>query len=173
MSAGVDCVDVMATLARGRALDGTRARHRESCRDCAAVADGLAAVARAVATEPPVLPPPGLEDRVLRAAAPLLAGHARTAASSRSGATPAGRPLARALVPAILLFPLLVVVDVWLLRAVHQTLAVVLPSALSTWLVLSYAALLAAFGCFVFGAIPLLVERQAPLLGWKEEHVRP
>ena len=52
-----------------------------------------------------------------------------------------------------------------------RTLAGFLPRAFSTWLVLSYAALLAALGCLVFGAIPLLVERQAPLLVWKEEHV--
>ncbi len=102
-----------------------------------------------------------------------LADNARVAAAAAAQATFVfdGRRLARALVPAILLFPLLVIADVWLLRFVHETLAGFLPRAFSTWLVLSYAALLAALGCLVFGAIPLLVERQAPLLVWKEDHV--
>lgn len=169
MSREVDCTDLLAALAGGRTLDAALARHRASCGECAAVADGLAALARGVAALPEVAPPPDLDDRVLRAAAPLLGEHARTAAGASRVLD--GRRLARALLPAIVLFPLLVVVDVWLLRHVHQTLSAVLPSVLSTWLVLSYAALLAALGCLVFGAIPLLVERQAPLLGWKEGHV--
>lgn len=171
----VDCTDVLTALARGRELDEALERHRSSCADCATLAAGMAAVARGIAALRPPSPPADLDERVLRAAAPLLAEHARTLAGSvaRGVAAVDGRRLVRALVPAILLFPVLVVADVWLLRLLHQTLATILPGALTTWLVLSYAALLAALGCFVFGAIPLLVERQAPLLGWKEEHVRP
>ena len=168
-----DCSAVLATLARGQRLDEAGERHRVSCVDCASLADALAAVGRSVASLPAVEPSPELDARVLLAAAPLLADSARVAAAAAAQATFVfdGRRLARALVPAILLFPLLVVADVWLLRFVHETLAGFLPRAFSTWLVLSYAALLAALGCLVFGAIPLLVERQAPLPVWKEEHV--
>ncbi len=174
MSAAIDCAAVLTALARGERLDAAGEVHRASCAECAVLADGLAAVGRAVATWPPAEPPSDLDERVLLAAAPLLAENARAAAVVRTrslGAFDGGR-LAHALVPAILLFPLLVVADAWLLRFVHETLAAFLPRALSTWFVLSYAALLAAFGCLVFGAIPLLVERQAPLLVWKEDHVR-
>ncbi len=168
-----DCSAVLATLARGQRLDEAGERHRVSCADCASLADALAAVGRSIASLPAVEPSPELDARVLFAAAPLLADNARAAAAvaARGAFAFDGRRLARALVPAILLFPLLVVADVWLLRFVHETLAGFLPRAFSTWLVLSYAALLAALGCLVFGAIPLLVERQAPLLVWKEEHV--
>lgn len=167
-----DCAAVLTNLARGERLDEAGERHRASCADCASLVDGLAAVARRVASLPAVEPPPDLDTRVLLAAAPLLARNARVAAAAQPAFVVDGRRLARALVPAILLFPLLVVADVWLLRLVHETLAAFLPRAFSTWLVLSYAALLAALGCLVFGAIPLLVERQAPLLLWKEDHVR-
>ena len=176
MSAPVGCADVLSRIARGEPLDAAGERHRAACATCEAVADDLAHVARAVAALPSPEPPPGLDARVLHAAAPLLATNARAAAAeARAQASPHGmldgRRLARALVPAIVLFPLLVVVDVWLLRLVHETLAGVLPRVLSTWVVLSYAALLAALGCLVFGAIPLLVERQGAPLAWKEEHV--
>jgi hypothetical protein len=195
-----DCTTVLTTLARGDSLDAAGARHCAACTECASAADALAAVAAGVGALPDVAPSPELDARVLRAAAPLLAANARAAdallaadaaplLAADASATPLrtanaravsaagrafaldGRRLARALLPAILLFPLLVVADVWLLRFVHETLAGFLPRAFSTWLVLSYAALLSALGCLVFGAIPLLVERQAPLLVWKEEHV--
>lgn len=174
MSATIDCAAVLMTLARGERLDAAGDAHRASCAECAALADGLAAVGRAVGALPAAEPPSELEARVLLAAAPLLAENARAAAlaPTRSLGAFDGRRLAHALVPAILIFPLLVVADAWLLRFVHETLAGFLPRALSTWFVLSYAALLAALGCLVFGAIPLLVERQAPMLVWKEDHVR-
>lgn len=174
MSATADCAAVLAALARGEPLDAACEAHRASCAECAALADGLADVGRAVGALSPVEPPPDLDARVLLAAAPLLAENARAAAVARTRSLGAfdGRRLAHALLPAILVFPLLVVADAWLLRFVHETLAGFLPRALSTWFVLSYAALLAALGCLVFGAIPLLVERQAPLLVWKEDHVR-
>lgn len=165
------CATVLAILARGERLDEEGERHRASCADCASLADALTAVGRGVASLPVVEPAPDLDVRVLLAAAPLLAENARVAAATRGALVFDGHRLARALVPAILLFPLLVVADVWLLRFVHETLAGFLPRAFSTWFVLSYAALLAALGCLGFGAIPLLVERQAPLLVWKEEHV--
>jgi hypothetical protein len=189
VSAGVDCAAVLAALARGDALDAAGMDHRASCAGCAALADDVVALGRAFAALPPATPPADLEARLLAAASPLLAANAQAAAAERARAaaaapapaaaveeawvaTPWGEGrLARALVPAILLFPLLVVADVWLLRLVHETLAAILPRPLTTYLVLSYATLLAALGCLVFGAIPLLVERQAALLVWKEEHV--
>lgn len=180
-----DCATVLAALARGDVLDAAGEQHRATCAGCAAAAPGLAGVARRIAAAPPPAPPPDLDAAVLRAAAPLLAENARAAGASELASPVAptlaqrvhgraaaldGRRLAAALVPAILLFPLLVAADVWLLRAVHGALATVLPYGLTTYLVLSYAALLAALVCLTFGAIPLLVERQAAPLAWKEEH---
>lgn len=169
MKRAADCAAVRSVLARGEPLDEPGRLHWAACAECVGLAEGLAAVARAAAALPPAKPPADLDGRVLSAAAPLLAANARAAAVGTRSRD--GHRLARALVPAILLFPLLVVADVWLLRLAHEALAGVLPRVLSTWVVLSYAALLAALGCLVFGAIPLLVERQATLPVWKEEHV--
>jgi hypothetical protein len=168
----IDCDDILVALLRGTALDGEAARHRATCARCTDLAPHLARVAgtlAAAAAEPPV----GLTARIVATAAPLLAANARTL---RSPAVASIRPafdgarLATALLPAVLLFPLLVIVDVALLRALHDALASVLPASLTTYLVLSYGALLGALVCFTFGAIPLLVQRQAPVV-WKEGHV--
>jgi len=166
-----DCDAILAALLRGALVDDAESAHVAGCAHCGALAPGLMTLARDLAAAPPPLLPPGLTERVLHAAAPLLASHARAARAAQVTASFDGRQLATALLPAVLLFPLLVLADVALLRTAHQLLATLLPLPLTTYLVASYAALLAALVCLTFGAIPLLVQRQAGLASWKEGHV--
>jgi hypothetical protein len=176
----VDCERFLRAALRGDALDAGALAHRARCADCAALPASLPDLARALASRPVVEPPSDLSARVLAAATPALLENARAAREQRVAAAPRldGRRLARALLPAVLLFPLVVLVDVLLLRALHDALASLLPQGITTYLVASYAALLAALVCLTFGAIPLLVQRQEALLvqrqgaaSWKEGHV--
>jgi len=164
-----DCDTILAAVLRGSVLDDAERSHAAGCPRCGALAPGLATLATDLRAAEPA-PPAGLGARVLLAAQPLLDGHARAAQRARAVPHLDGRRLATALLPAILLFPLLVLVDVALLRSVHEWLATLLPQSLSTYLVASYAALLAALVCLTFGAIPLIVQRQG-LASWKEGHV--
>jgi hypothetical protein len=52
-------------------------------------------------------------------------------------------------------------IDVWALGTIYAWLARLLPPALSLYLVVNYAAVLALLGALTYGAIPLLAERQA------------
>jgi hypothetical protein len=98
--------------------------------------------------------PAGLAARVLRAAAPLLALNARRAA------WPA---LARAVAAGAAALPLILFVDWQIVRAAHGFLRTVLPDALSFYLVFNYAATLVLLLALTYGAVPILVERQARL----------
>lgn len=101
---------------------------------------------------PPVPPPsPDLTERTLVAAAPLLAVHARRAAVRSVLA-----PVLAALVP----LPIVVGVDLALVRALHAVLALVLPVAVSTFVAVNYALLLALLLGTTYAAVPLLVDRQ-------------
>jgi hypothetical protein len=162
-----ECEDLLVALVRGETLSDSEAAHVAACERCAPLAPGLRAAAGPLVAGAASELPGGLTERVLRAAAPLLAEHARAAGRA---SWVGGRRLVAALAPAVLAFPLLVLADVLLLRAVHALLATLLPAPLTTYLVASYAALLAALVCLTFGAIPLLVQRQA-YPPWKEGHV--
>jgi hypothetical protein len=96
-------------------------------------------------------PPPDLGPRLLAAAAPLLAAHARRA-RWRTWL----RPLLAALVP----LPAIVAADAFLVRAVHTVLSSVLPAALTTYLVGQYALLLVLLLALAYAAVPLVAERQ-------------
>lgn len=180
------CDRVRMALLRAEPLDHAAATHRASCARCAELTPALEALAGALMAPVPE-PSAALQARVADAVAPLLAANAQAARVAAVAEAPAARNvsfvsavaaprtidgarLATALLPAVLLFPLLVVVDVALLRTLHGVLASILPATLTTYLVLSYGALLGALVCLTFGAIPLLVQRQAPVV-WKERHV--
>lgn len=165
-----DCDAILVAVLRGAPLaDGERA-HVAGCSRCAGLAPGLVALAAGLRESAPPGRPDGLTARVLAAAEPLLDENALRWRAERATPRLDGRTLANALLPAILLFPLLVVGDAVLLRSLHGWLATLLPSSLTTYLVASYAALLAALVCLTFGAIPLIVQRQAAV-AWKERHV--
>lgn len=167
------CDDFLLARLRGGEPAEDELRHGATCTSCAALAPALSDVARTLGAVDDVEPAPGLTGRVLLAASPLLAANARAVRERQAGPIGRrldGRRLARALLPAVLLFPVLVLADLVLLRTLHGALASLLPQAISTYLVASYAVLLAALVCFTFGAIPLLVQRQGGG-SWKEGHV--
>jgi hypothetical protein len=108
--------------------------------------------------------PPASADlgpRVLAAAAPLLAAHAR-----RTSAWAWLRPMAVALVP----LPLVVVANVAIARVLYALLSTVLPDAVSTYLVVQHGLFVLLLLGASYAAIPLLAERQARAV-MEEAHV--
>jgi hypothetical protein len=100
------------------------------------------------------VPPPStdLGAKVMSAAAPLLATHAR-----RATARAWLRPLAVALVP----LPLIVLVNVTVVRALYGLLSTILPDVVSTYLVAQYALLVLAMLGLTYASVPFLADRQA------------
>jgi len=165
------CDAVRAAALRGTALSPEDAEHVASCAACAAEAPGVATLCVALAATPEADAPTARVSRVLAASAPYLAAYA----AEHARAIDVRRPfdwarLGRALVPAVLVLPLLIVLDIALLRGAHDVLATILPAAVTKYIVASYALLLVALAGLAFGAIPLLVERQNARV-WKEGHV--
>ncbi len=145
------CEDVRARRLAGRPGLGDAA-HVAGCATCAAEAEGLAALVAAFAADRVAPPPPALQAGVLAAAAPILASRRRHAAR---------RSVAAAVAAALVPLPLILLIDVWALQAIYGGLSRLLPPALSFYLVMNYAAVLALLGTLTYGAIPLLAERQA------------
>lgn len=145
------CDDVRERRLRGMctAEDGA---HVAACAACAAEAETVDALASAFAGHRTAAPSPMLESRVLETATPILAARRRHAARWAVAAA-----VAAALVP----LPLIVLIDVWALQMIYGGLSRLLPPALSFYLVMNYAAVLALLGTLTYGAIPLLAERQA------------
>ena len=98
-------------------------------------------------------PPPALTAGMLRAAAPLLARHAR----------PSWRALARALVVALVPLPAILALDVVMVRGAYDLLHLLLPAALSAYVAFNYAALLALLLGLTYAAVPVVAARQARL----------
>jgi len=100
------------------------------------------------------VPPPSadLRAKVMTAAAPLLAAHVR-----RATARAWLRPLAVALVP----LPLIVLVNVTVVRALYGLLSTILPDVVSTYLVAQYALLVLALLGLTYASVPFLADRQA------------
>jgi hypothetical protein len=136
-------------LGGGTAAD---AAHVASCAVCGAETARIDGVTAAFAADRVSPPSPLLAARVLAAARPLLDARRRHAAR---------RAVAAAVAAALIPLPLIVLIDVWALGAIYGWLARVLPPALSLYLVINYAAVLALLGALTYGAIPLLAERQA------------
>lgn len=97
-------------------------------------------------------PSPDLGVKVMAAAAPLLAAHAR-----RATARAWVRPLLVALVP----LPLIVLVNVSVVRALYGLLSIILPDVVSAYLVAQYAFVVLALLGLTYASVPLLAERQA------------
>lgn len=128
------------------------AAHAASCAACGAETAALGRIAAAFAADQVAAPSPALAARVLKAARPLLDAKRRHVAR---------RALAAAVAAALVPLPLILMIDVWALGTIYDWLARVLPPALSFYLVVNYAAVLALLGALTYGAIPLLAERQA------------
>lgn len=146
-----DCDESLTALLFG---DAAAQAHVAACPRCQDQRGGVERARRTLGAAPEPVPPPGLAARVLRAAAPLLARNAR-----RATWPAVARALAAALVP----LPLIAFFDWQIVRTAHAVLSRVLPDALSYYLVFNYAATLVLLLALTYGAVPILVERQARL----------
>lgn len=144
------CDDVLAARVLGAPLDEAARAHVADCPRCAVDEARARDVRLALARYEAPIPSPVLAARVLAAATPLLVR------ARRASAAHLARTIAAALVP----LPAIVVWNVVVLRAATRLLAAVLPPALGTYLVFSYATLLALLLAASYAAIPLLAERQ-------------
>jgi hypothetical protein len=145
----VTCDDALVALVLSEGRDAAATAHVERCPECRADAGTAARLARALAGYTVAPPPAGRAERTLSVATPLLA---RRATRAR---VPWGT-IWRALAVGLLPLPLLIALDTALGRAAHGFLRTVLPDAVSTYLVLSWAALLALLFALAYGAVPLL-----------------
>jgi hypothetical protein len=114
----------------------------------------MRAVARAFAADVVPDPDAARAAHVLRAAAPLLAQNARRVTWSAQ---------LRALAVALLPLPLIAVLDFYLVRTGYRLLSTILPDALSFYVVLNHAVLLAFLLALTYAAVPILAERQVRL----------
>jgi len=99
-------------------------------------------------------PPPAadLMPRMLAAAAPLLAAHVRRTSL---------RALLRPLVVALLPLPAILAFDATVVAALYGLLSLVLPAAVTTYLVVQYSLFVLLLLALAYAAVPVLVDRQA------------
>ncbi len=128
--------------------------HVASCAACAADGPAAITVRAALAAHPVAEPAGGHAEAILRAAAPLLAINAERARRRR---TTVARAIAASLVP----LPLLVLLNLEMLRTIHGWLVAVVPSALGAYLIASWTALIVVLFTFTYAAVPLLAGHQA------------
>jgi len=143
-----ECDEVRTMLLYGRALDAGSASQLAACPRCRAEQAAVRVLAGYAVPAPPS--PAG----VLAAAAPLLALRAR-----RAGWLALGRAVAAALVP----LPLVLLVDVYLVRAAYGMLQTLLPRVLSFYVVFNYAATLTLLLAITYAMVPIVAERQLRL----------
>jgi hypothetical protein len=149
------CDEIRAALLLGD--DDAAEAHVRGCPACVEIASGLVSLARDLAASAPEGPPPGLQNRVLIAAAPLL--REQGVALRRARALD-GLRLCAAPALALLLLPVVVYVDFWLVSALYGLLSRVLPAGLDLYLASTYAIFLAGLLALTYASLPLVVERQ-------------
>lgn len=147
------CDDALLALVLGHDDAAIRA-HVDGCPACAADRAVARDVGGALAAYAVAAPEPRHVDAVVRAAAPLLAANAARARRRRA-------TLARAIAASLAPLPLLVLLNVEVLRAVHGWLAAWIPPALGTYLVGTWAAFVVVLFTFTYAAVPLLAGHQA------------
>jgi len=137
---------------RGDAEDALAA-HARACPDCessTAPTDRLATILSAFAVHIDVA---GLSRRTLQRVQPELQRRAR--AMFR-------RQVMTALLLAALPLPAVLAYDTYLLQLAHAFISAVLPAAIATYLIISYAAFLLLLFATTYAAIPLILSRGAP-----------
>ena len=107
------------------------------------------------------LPSPELTTRVLTAAAPLLAAHARRTS---------WRTFLRPLLVALLPLPLILAADAAIASGLYALFSLVFPPVVSTVLVAQYALFVLMSLALAYAAVPLIVDRQARAT-FEEAHV--
>jgi hypothetical protein len=124
--------------------------HAAQCADCQASPLPLGEIEALLASEVP-LDPAALSCQVLDRLRPELAGFA--AAVFR-------RRVAAGLLVALAPLPLVLAFNAYVLSAVYALVALIVPSGLAAYLVLSYAAAVLLLLAATYGSIPLLVAKQ-------------
>jgi hypothetical protein len=79
---------------------------------------------------------------------------------ARRAATVFRRRLTTGLIAALIPLPVILLFDAYVLRALFSLVSLLIPTPLAAYVVLSYAVFLLLMTALVYGAIPLLVERQ-------------
>jgi hypothetical protein len=125
--------------------------HVAACEQCRTEAPDVAAVSNLLRADAVVLDASLLSRSTLERLRPELAR--RAAAVFR-------RRLASGLVAALIPLPALLLLDAYVLRALFGLATLLIPTTLAAYVVISYAVFLLLMTAFVYGAIPLLVERQ-------------
>ena len=97
-------------------------------------------------------PPAELTARVLAAATPLLAAHARRTS---------WRTFLRPIVVALLPLPLILAADAAIAAGLYALFSLVFPAVVSTVLVAQYALFVLMSLALAYAAVPLIVDRQA------------
>ena len=150
MNLGTTCDAVLAARCTGTPLDPPARAHAAACPACQADDAALAAVASTLRADAPPPPSPVLAARVLHASAPLLARRAR----------PAWGAVGRGLVVALAALPVVLAIDVGLVRLVHALADALLPAPLGAVVTAQYAVLLALLLGLGYGAVPLIAAHQ-------------
>jgi hypothetical protein len=131
--------------------------HAAECEQCASEPLPLETLGMLFArASAPSEPHASLSDRVLAAAAPLLAAN---------GALAYRRRLVSGVALSLAPFPLLVFFNLYLLREAYELLSTWLPVGFVAWLLVGYAAMLLLVCALTYASLPLLIARaQSPAL---------
>lgn len=146
----MSCDDVLTHVLLHGDVPPAAAAHLSTCADCAASVADVRRIAASLARDLVPPPSPGLSARVLLAAEPVLAARRRAVDWRR---------IAVAIAAAILPLPLILAVDWWIVTQLRHLLSVVLPDAVSLFLVGNYVVLLALLLTLTYAAVPLLAGR--------------
>jgi hypothetical protein len=149
------CDEIRETLFLGGQLDAHATAHLQGCERCRQEAGALRTVTEALARDTAAEPAPALTRRVLAAAEPLLAEHARVARRLTSPR------LLRAVTMALVLLPIVLVFDAYVLTGVYRVLSALVPAPVRTYLVFNLGAFVVLLVTLTYAAVPLLAERQA------------
>jgi len=150
------CDEVRAALLLG-SEEGEARDHLAVCEACREAEARLVGIGRRLAAAAPPEPPPGLRERVLLAAAPVLR---EQGVARRRARAVAGLRLCAAPALAVALLPLVVYVNVSLVAGLYGALTSVLPRGLPLYLAGTYAVFLAGLLAATYGALPVIVARQ-------------
>lgn len=152
---------VTSVLLTGR-LDAATGAHVAMCPRCRADVPAMLGLARSLGARHAPEPSHDRLDVLVHAATPLLAANARRARATR--------PLfARALAAAAAVLPLVLALDLQILRATHALVAAWLPATVATATVAGTGAAIVVLLAAAVAAIPLLAARQAHHL-WEDAH---
>jgi hypothetical protein len=151
MEASTEPMSSADDIAHRAALERLRSDAAE-CGTAVAASDAVAASLRMPAGPVPEIA--ALSQRVLRAAAPLLAAHAKRAYR---------RQLARDLLLSLSPLPVVVFFNMYLLREAHALLSSWLPDGIIAWLVVGYGSMLLLLCALTYAALPLLIARARAL----------